>query len=162
MAPIDRSVIRVKAMLIAPNEDFTTHAVSVNPPTQEHPTGYHRLIGGGVELGETHRDAIVREVHEELGAAIRHLSFVAAVENIFHIDGTLGHEVVFVHLGRLDPAPALEGASLIESDGSEVPVVWRPVDDRRERLPLFPSAAADLVRDPGIRRSFGAGGRLGR
>lgn len=64
------------------------HAVSVNPPTSENPAGYHRLIGGGVELGETHRDAIVREVDEELGATIRDLSLLTAVESIFHIDGT--------------------------------------------------------------------------
>ncbi len=65
---VDRSIIRVKAMLIAPNHDRTAHAVSLNPPTAEHPEGYHRLIGGGVELGETHRQAILREVDEELGA----------------------------------------------------------------------------------------------
>lgn len=55
---LDRSRIRVKAMLIAPNDAFTAHAVSLNPPTAENPNGYHRLIGGSVELGESHRDAI--------------------------------------------------------------------------------------------------------
>ena len=43
---IDRSVIRVKAMLIAPNTGRTAHAVSLNAPTIENPAGYHRLIGG--------------------------------------------------------------------------------------------------------------------
>ena len=54
--PVDRSIIRVKAMLLAPDGAGTSHAVSVNPPTAENPTGYHRLIGGGVELGETARE----------------------------------------------------------------------------------------------------------
>ena len=133
-------------MLIAPNADFTAHAVSVNPPTAENPTGYHRLIGGGVELGEAHRDAIVREVDEELGAAIRDLSFLTAVESIFHIDGTLGHEIVFIYVGHLDPSPALTDATLTEADGSVVPIVWRPINDQREPLPLFPSATIDWVR----------------
>lgn len=133
-------------MLVAPNDDFTAHAVSLNPPTTENPEGYHRLIGGSVELGESHRDAIVREVDEELGATIRDLTFLTAVESIFRIDGTLGHEVVFLYTGRLHPLPALTNASLTEIDGSMVPVVWRPLRDEQELLPLYPSAAVTWVR----------------
>ncbi|MEO7130258.1 MAG: NUDIX domain-containing protein [Dermatophilaceae bacterium] len=142
---MDRSFIRVKAMLVAPSADHVAHAVSVNPPTSEHPHGYHRLIGGSVELGESHREAILREVREELGATIRDLTYVDVVENIFRINGVLGHEVVFVYTGRLEPEPEQSGATLTESDGSVVPVVWRPFDDRDEPLPLFPAAVADLV-----------------
>ena len=145
MAKTDRSHIRVKAMLVAPNDDFTAHAVSLNPPTKENPDGYHRLIGGGVELGESHGDAIVREVDEELGAQIRDLTFLTTVESIFRIDGTLGHEIVFLYVGRLDPVPALSDASLTEIDGSVVPVVWRSVRDEQESLPLYPSGAVAWV-----------------
>jgi ADP-ribose pyrophosphatase YjhB (NUDIX family) len=146
MTLVDRSHIRVKAMLVAPNNDFTAHAVSLNPPTAENPDGYHRLIGGGVELGETHRDAMLREVDEELGATIRDLTFLTAVESIFRIDGTLGHEIVFLYVGRLDPLPSPTDASLTEIDGSVVPVVWRPIDDEHESLPLYPSATVSWVR----------------
>lgn len=145
MTPIDRSYIRVKAMLIALNDDGTAHAVSLNRPTAENPQGHHRLIGGSVELGETHHDAIVREVDEELGARIHDLTYLSAVENIFRIDGELGHEVVFLYAGRLDPPPAPAGATLTEIDGSVVPVVWRPVDDEHEPLPLYPAAARDWL-----------------
>lgn len=144
--PVDRSFIRVKAMLVAPDEGFTSHAVTLNPPTRENPHGYHRLIGGTVELGETHRDAIVREVEEELGATIHDLRFLAPVENIFRIDGVLGHEVVFLYAGRLDPRPARTAATLTESDGSIVPVGWRPFDDAGEPLPLYPQAAVPWIR----------------
>jgi ADP-ribose pyrophosphatase YjhB (NUDIX family) len=144
--PVDRSHIRVKAMLVAPDEAGTAHAVSLNPPTREHPGGYHRLIGGGVELGETHREAIVREVGEELGATVHDLTLLTSIENIFRYDGELGHEIVFLYTGRLDPQPAPTGATLTESDGSVVPVVWRPYDDAAEPLPLFPSGVAPWVR----------------
>ncbi len=142
---VDRSFIRVKAMLLAPNREFTAHAVSHNASTIENPQGFHRLIGGSVELGESHRDAIVREVDEELGATIDELTFLGAVENIFHIDGTLGHEIVFLYSGHLDPEPPATDATLTEIDGSVVPVVWRPVDDEDEPLPLYPAAAVDWV-----------------
>lgn len=143
--PVDRSHIRVKAMLIAPDADLTAHAVSLNEPTVENPGGYHRLIGGSVELGESHRDAIVREVHEELGATILDLTYLAAIENIFRIDGEPGHEIVFLYSGRLDPLPATAGAILTESDGSVVPVVWRSLHEDTESVPLYPSAVAPWV-----------------
>ena len=133
-------------MLVAPSEDLTAHAVSLNPATDENPDGYHRLVGGGVELGETHRDAIVREVDEELGATIHGLAFLATVENIFRIDGVLGHEIVFLYTGRLDPQPAVSDATLTESDGSVVPVIWRPFDDADESVPLYPAGVVPWIR----------------
>ena len=142
---IDRSVIRVKATLIARNRDHTAHAVTFNAPTSENPAGYHRLIGGTVELGESHHDTIRREIDEELGATIRRLSFVTTVENIFTINGVIGHEVVFVHSGYLDPQPPTVAATLTESDGSSVPVVWRSMTGRHETVPLYPSAVEPLI-----------------
>lgn len=141
---IDRSHIRVKAMLVAPNVQGTAHAVSVNAATAENPGGYHRLIGGSVEVGETHIDAVRREVREELSATIRDLSYLGVVENIFHLDGDVGHEIVFVYTGRLDPEPAAEGATLTESDGAVVPVVWRSFDDAAEVLPLYPAGVMGI------------------
>ncbi len=149
---VDRSFIRVKAMLVAPNKDLTAHAVSLNPPTQENPGGYHRLVGGGVELGETHRDAVVREVDEELGATIHALALLATVENIFRIDGVLGHEIVFLYSGRLEPQPAAINATLTESDGTNVPVIWRPFDDEGKSLPLYPAGVLPWIRDLADRR----------
>ena len=105
-------------MLIAPNDNLTAHAVSVNPPTAENRDGYHRLIGGSVELGESHRDAIVREVYEELGAVIRKLDFLATVDNIFRINGSLGHEVVFLYSGRLDPPPVTRTRHSLKATGT--------------------------------------------
>ncbi|MEO7420892.1 MAG: NUDIX domain-containing protein [Ornithinibacter sp.] len=137
--------IDVKAMIIVPSRDRLTHAVSLMPPTAEHPRGYHRLIGGRLESGETHEEAIRREVREELGAHIRDLAFLEVVENIFDINGVPGHEVVFVHTGRLDPEPEPAGAPLIESDGSVFPVVWRPFEDSGEPLPVFPDGIAHLA-----------------
>jgi len=137
-----RSHIRVKAMLIAPNSAGTAHAVSVNQPTLENPEGYHRLIGGSVEFGETHRDAILREVGEELGATVNRLTYLGVAENIFEMNGRLGHEIVFLYTGRLDPEPAPHGTTLIETDGSVVPVVWRPFDEAETDLPLYPATVA--------------------
>ena len=68
------------------------------------------------------------------------------MESIFRIDGATGHEVVFLYSGRLEPQPAATNATLTESDGSIVPVVWRPFDDSGEPLPLYPTAVAPWIR----------------
>ncbi len=146
MTEAGRSRIRVKAMLIAPNDDLTAHAVSLLPPTKENPHGYHRLVGGSVELGESHRDAIVREIQEELGASIGNLRFLATVEDIFRYDGTLCHHIVFLYTGRLHPSPPLSDGFLTEADGSVVPVVWRPISDELESIPLYPRTSAGWAR----------------
>lgn len=87
----------------------------------------------------------MREVDEELGATIRDLTYVDVIENIFRINGVLGHEIVFVYTGHLDPEPALRGATLTEDDGSVAPIVWRSFDEMVEPLPLFPSQVADVA-----------------
>ncbi|MEO5610091.1 MAG: NUDIX domain-containing protein [Ornithinibacter sp.] len=152
VAPVPAAVLEpkstgidVKAMIIVPSSDRLTHAVSLLPPTAEHPQGYHRLIGGSVEPGETHEDAIRREVREELDAHIRDLASLEVIENIFVVNGVPGHEVVFVHTGRLDPEPDPAGATLTESDGRVFPVVWRPFEDSGHPLPLFPAGISHLA-----------------
>lgn len=145
--PVDRSHIRVKAMLVATHSDGARHLVSQHGATAENPLGFHRLIGGGVELGETHEKAILREVQEELQADVVDLAFLGVVENIFRYDGELGHEIVALYCGRLHPEPALEGGTLTESDGSIVPILWRPFDDNDVSAPLYPSAANRWIRD---------------
>lgn len=137
--------IRVKAMLIAPDDDLKAHAVSLLPSPLENPKGYHRFIGGGVEFGETHAQAVIREVREELGASIRDLTYLDVVESIYSINGRTGHEIVFMYTGRLEPEPCREGGQLMEGDGSVLPVVWRALDDVDEPLPLYPAAAAALA-----------------
>lgn len=143
---VERSCIRLKVMLIVPSQDGSRHLVSRNSPTSENPNGYHRLIGGSVEFGETHREAIIREVDEELGARIVDLAHLGMVENIFHFNGELSHEIVALYTGRLAPEPAEEGGTLTESDGSVVPVVWRRFDDSDLDVPLYPAATDKWIR----------------
>lgn len=151
MSVVDRSHTRVKAMLIAPHPDGRRHLVSVNAPTSENPAGFHRLIGGGVELGETHREAIVREIAEELNAEVHDLRYLGTVENIFRYNEELGHEIVALYSGRLWPMPPDVGGVLTESNGVIVPVEWRPFDDHELAVPLYPAAVRDWLDHRGMR-----------
>jgi 8-oxo-dGTP pyrophosphatase MutT (NUDIX family) len=57
---------------------------------------YYRPLGGGIEYSETSRDAVAREIREELGVEIEDIRFLGVVENIFVYQGEQGHEIVFV------------------------------------------------------------------
>jgi ADP-ribose pyrophosphatase YjhB (NUDIX family) len=56
-----------------------------------------RPLGGGIEFGEHSRDAMLREIREEIDAEVKNLEMVGVLENIFIYEGEQGHEVVFVY-----------------------------------------------------------------
>ena len=135
------------SVVVLTSDDRTLHAVARFGPTRENPLGFHRLVGGDVEPGESAPDGVVREVREELGADLVDVELLGVLENIFELDGQPGHEVVFVHAGRLDSAGAIprEGGTFADN-GDPMPVEWRPVDDGGLALPLYPPGAAARAR----------------
>ena len=58
---------------------------------------YYRPLGGGIEFGERSRDAVVREIREELSAEVRATRILGTRENIFTLDGETGHEILWVY-----------------------------------------------------------------
>ena len=57
---------------------------------------YYRPLGGGIEYGESSREAILREIQEELSVEVENLQLIGVLENIFIYEGQQGHEIVFV------------------------------------------------------------------
>ena len=57
---------------------------------------YCRPLGGGIDFGEPSELAVVREIREELGAAVTNLRFLGTLENIFTYLGKPGHEIIQV------------------------------------------------------------------
>jgi ADP-ribose pyrophosphatase YjhB (NUDIX family) len=135
-------------MVVLFGPDRTRHAVAHLEPSDENPQGYHRLVGGGVEFGETARDAVIREVREELGATLVEPEQIGVLENLFELDGAPGHEVVFVFSGRLDPPHTVppEGGMFADND-QPMAVEWRSVSGKGEPVPLYPNGVGALVRN---------------
>lgn len=147
--PVERSRIRVKAFAVIFDGPGEHHLVA-RMSTTEHPV-FHRPLGGSIELGERSREAVIREIGEELGATLVDPELLGVLENIFTIEGELGHEVVFVYVGRLaepDVVPPA-GRSFVDTDehgapGDEGWVEWRPVSGD-PAIPLFPDGLQELL-----------------
>lgn len=110
---------------------------------------FYRPIGGGIEFGEYSRDAVIREVREEIDQEVASLRYLGAVENVFTCNDEPGHEIVMVYEGVLaSPALyAIEAIQGVEDNGDEIKVLWMPLQHFRDGLsPLYPDGLLELLR----------------
>jgi ADP-ribose pyrophosphatase YjhB (NUDIX family) len=113
--------------------------------------GYYfcRPLGGGIEFGEHSRDALLREIREELDAEVERLELVGVLENIFVCEGARGHEIVFVYDAEFKDRGVYERGELrgyrAETDEGFV-ARWRsPEEIRARNVRLVPEGLADLL-----------------
>lgn len=102
---------------------------------------FARVLGGGLEFGETTEEGIRREVREELGCEIENLEFLKVVENIFTYEGKAGHQITFLFRGELSNKDLYnqEKIHIVELT-YEVDAEWIPVADILEgRVILYPA-----------------------
>jgi len=110
-----------------------------------------RPLGGAVEFGEQSRDAVVREIREELGAELEDVRLVGVLESLFTYLGRPGHEIVFVYDATLADRALYERDTL---SGYEAEVDmrfaarWMSLGEMERRgLRLVPEGLAELLRD---------------
>ena len=48
---------------------------------------FYRAMGGGVDFGETSRDALQREFQEEIQAELTNIRYLGCLENLFVFNG---------------------------------------------------------------------------
>ncbi|WP_248743419.1 MULTISPECIES: NUDIX hydrolase [unclassified Pseudomonas] len=113
---------------------------------------FYRPIGGGIEFGETSREAIVREVQEELGLSMKDLRLLGTLESLFVYNGKPGHEMVQVYDARFEDAQVYEQLQIVghESDGSPFTATWQGSLSFTEQSPLVPVGLQALLKDAGI------------
>lgn len=102
------------------------------------------LPGGGIEPGESAAQALVREMHEELGVQVVPGALACVVENFFTYAGVAYHETgLYLHA---EPAPG----SLL--DGSPGPYTGVEGDRRLEFAWFGPAQIAGLDLRPAFLR----------
>ena len=113
---------------------------------------FYRPLGGGIEFGEHSRDAIVREVREEIGQGIVNLRYLGAVENVFTCNGKRGHEIVLVYEGEFADAAMYARESLegMEDSGERFKALWKPMSGFEQgQWPLYPDGLLELLMQAG-------------
>lgn len=105
-----------------------------------------RPLGGGVDFGETSRDAVIREIKEELGVEMTAVTLLGILESIFEYEGANYHEIVFVYDARLVDE-SLYGQVLEGVEGKRTfKAQWRSLADLRAGNPrLVPEQLWDLL-----------------
>jgi len=108
----------------------------------------YRPLGGEIEFGEHSRDALIREVREEIGAEITALRLLGMLENRFEFEGRQHHEIVLVYQAALVDR-ALYNHPLIERREGSVAIraEWKSLDEAGPGGPLlFPDGLFELLR----------------
>ena len=112
---------------------------------------YYRPLGGAVEPGETTREALVREIRDELGQEIDGVRLLGVLENLFVCDGKAGHQIVFVYDGRFvdESIYSLAELTITEDNNTTARAMWRYIDSFDETHRLVPESLASLL-DTGL------------
>ena len=106
---------------------------------------FHRLVGGGIDFGETAEQALVREWREELDVELRDVELLGWIENGFTFAGRPGHEIGAVHVGRVDDRRLLRRDSPRIAD-TDSTAHWVPAQDLLDGpAPLYPDGLAELL-----------------
>lgn len=110
-------------------------------------TRFARPLGGGIEFGEHSRDAVIREIREELNAEITNVRQIGILESIYIYEGEPGHELVFVYDGQFVDESLYEKASLTVAEGERTfPAYWRSLQElKSDALTLVPAKLWNLL-----------------
>lgn len=86
--------IRVLALGLIKDGDRTFISEGYDPVKQQ---TFYRAMGGGVDFGETSRDALQREFQEEIQAELTNIRYLGCLENLFTFNGKQGHEILQIY-----------------------------------------------------------------
>ena len=110
---------------------------------------YYYSVGGGVHMGESAEDAVLREVFEETGVHYEIDRLAVIHENFFSqkggsLDGLECHEIAFYFLMKPKGIKEFNNKSTTLG-GAEERLVWLPVDEY-EKYRAFPSFMGEYLR----------------
>lgn len=83
--------IRVLALGVIRDGDRLFISEGYDPVKQQ---VFYRVMGGGVDFGETSYDALKREFQEEIQAELTNIKYLGCLENLFTFNGHPGHELL--------------------------------------------------------------------
>ena len=108
---------------------------------------FYRAMGGGVDFGETSRDALKREFQEEIQAELTNIKYLGCLENLYTFNGTPGHEIIQLYeCDFADPKfYQLERSVFVEGDRQKT-ALWIDIEQFKSgQLRLVPEQFLDYL-----------------
>lgn len=103
--PIDHKNIRALSLALIENKGEILACAGIDRFKN---TEHYRLVGGGIDFGESSVNALRREIREELGLEILKPELLSIFENIFTFNGKPGHEIIFLYRVKLKAKSAYQ------------------------------------------------------
>lgn len=140
--PYNSEAIRPLSLAIIKNHK---NQILVSPGYDEKKgESFYRLLGGGIEFGESSLAALRREFKEELNVELVDCHLLQVVENIFSFNGLLGHELDFIYEAKfLNPADYLRDNFSILDSQDEGRAIWLDLEDKDNKI-IYPNISAWL------------------
>ena len=110
-------------------------------------TDYYHLPGGHVELGETSKEAVIRELKEEVGCDVKEATLFALQENFWLSDEKQYHGIEFYYIVEPDVCLEQLDHEAIEKDKGEDKLLefkWVTVDELK-KIDLRPANVKELL-----------------
>lgn len=108
---------------------------------------FYRPIGGTIELGEKSSETIIREYSEEIAVDVKIKRYITCLENIFRIDGDIGHEITQIYLLEFIDRTLYQKEIFKVVEGNKTTFArWIPLEDimTGEKV-LFPDGLTELL-----------------
>lgn len=131
--------IEVKAFCLIEHNNRWLLQEFFHPETHER---YLRFLGGAVDKGEYAREAVIREIREELGSGLENVELLTVSEHIFPFQGDTRHQILFVFRGELTNTALFEQEEiLIKEFGHTWRALWIEKEALREgSVPIRPGS----------------------
>lgn len=109
---------------------------------------YYRPIGGTIEFGENSSETIIREYSEEIAVDVEIERYIACLENIFRIDGNIGHEITQIYLVGFIDQTLYQKESFKVVEGTKTTIAkWVSLEEILDgKKVLFPTGLTELLR----------------
>ncbi len=106
-----------------------------------------RLLGGGIEFGETSLAALNREFKEELGVSLKNQNLLSVVENVFEFNGIPGHEITFLYSAEIieDSIKNTSKIKVLDSENEKYAEWFEIKNIKEENIAVYPKEAKEFL-----------------
>lgn len=119
-------------------------------------TSYYHIPGGHIEIGEDSKQAVIREIKEEIGCDIQEANLFAIQENFWIKDDKKCHGIEFYYIVKPKQKLQIKDYEKIENDkdGEKLLEIKWVTADELKNIDLRPNNIKNMLIDGKYRKSL--------